>query len=77
MTMSTQPPAADGQDLINGLLAAAMEAASAMDNTSCLAARVQQEQPGAEEVLMMTVTALSDIRDILIRTADEIERLQP
>ena len=63
---------ADEQDLINALLAAALEAAAALNGTHHVAMLSACVQPQAASDLTAAAAALTQIRDTMLRTADVI-----
>jgi hypothetical protein len=67
----------DRQDLINELLAAALETTDAMNVTARTATLFEARQPEAEAALVMAATVLSAVTDVLIRAADGIQGLPP
>lgn len=76
MYLPSEPGAAgpaDQQDLVNALLAAALQAVVALSNTSHAAAVLNaaaQPQPAAD--LTTAAHALTQIRDMLLSTADDL-----
>ena len=66
----------DQQDIVNHLLAAALQARATLQDVLRTAALSPADQPQAAADLMDTATTLTRIYDRLIRAADNITRHQ-
>ena len=79
MPATPQPPAAqtDQQDVVNQLLAGAMQATEVLNETRRAAALLAAEQPEAAANLTDAATAWAETREAMLRAADELATREP